>query len=145
MVRLQPQLPLSACVKAMVRLGQVQEGVLDVLFNRSEKNDQVIKVNALVQEMYHVRAFMDEPRCQTIAQETYFEWLAIEFGYHALLASVFHLQQRVMKSPLSRQECLHAARQSLVQLTKLQDEITIDQNFLGEYPYFLTWQVVPET
>ncbi|GFF30927.1 hypothetical protein IFM46972_03067 [Aspergillus udagawae] len=146
LVRLDPRLPLSACVKVMVCLGQIQDGVLDVLFIQNEKNDKVITVNALVQEMYHLRALMDEPsqpQCQKLAEETYFEWAAIEFGYYALLASVFHLQQRVVQGPLSRQECLHAARQSLVQLTKLQDEIAIDKNFLDEYPYFLTWQVFP--
>ncbi|GIC92419.1 fungal specific transcription factor domain-containing protein [Aspergillus udagawae] len=160
LVRLDPRLPLSACVKVMVCLGQIQDGVLDVLFIQNEKNDKVITVNALVQEMYHLRTLMDEvrnpnperesadkqpsqPQCQKLAEETYFEWAAIEFGYYALLASVFHLQQRVVQGPLSRQECLHAARQSLVQLTKLQDEIAIDKNFLDEYPYFLTWQVFP--
>ncbi|GKZ51946.1 hypothetical protein AbraIFM66951_008463 [Aspergillus brasiliensis] len=145
LVRLDTQLPLSACVKAMVCLGQIQEGVLDILVNRIGKDDQVIIVNALVNEMYQVRALMDEPQTQTLAQETRFEWLAIEFGYYALLASVFHLQQRVMQCPLARQECLHAARQSLVHLTKLQDEIAVHSNFLDEYPYFLTWQVFTYT
>ncbi|GKZ39344.1 hypothetical protein AbraIFM66950_012331 [Aspergillus brasiliensis] len=145
LVRLDPQLPLSACVKAMVCLGQIQEGVLDILVNRIGKDDQVIIVNALVSELYQVRALMDEPQCQALAQETHFEWLAIEFGYYALLASVFHLQQRVMQGPLARQECLHAARQSLVHLTKLQDEIAVHSNFLDEYPYFLTWQVFTHT
>ncbi|PIG84501.1 hypothetical protein AARAC_009922 [Aspergillus arachidicola] len=140
LVRLETRLPLSACVKVMVCLGQVQEGVLDILFNANGKDNQAVSVNALISEMYHVRALMDEPQCQTLAQETYFEWLAIEFGYYALLASVFHLQQRVIQGPLARQECLHAARRSLVQLTKLQDEIAIRRNFLDEYPYFLTWQ-----
>ncbi|KAL3440308.1 hypothetical protein BJX65DRAFT_316735 [Aspergillus insuetus] len=142
LVRLEPQLPLSACVKVMVCLGQIQEGVLDVLFNHTEKDDQVIIVNALVQEMYQVRTLMDEPQCQALARETHFEWLAIEFGYYALLASVLHLQQRVMQGSLGRQECLHAARQSLVQLTKVQDEISIHKNFLDEYPYFLTWTLL---
>ncbi|KAF9891413.1 hypothetical protein FE257_004269 [Aspergillus nanangensis] len=143
LVCLQPRLPLSACVKIMVCFGQVQDGVLDILFNHNESDDQVMAVNSLVQEMEHVRGLMDEPQCQMLARETYFEWLAIEFGYHALLASVLHLQQRIVRGRLARQECLHAARQSLVQLTKLQDEIVIDNNFLGEYPYFLTWQVSP--
>lgn len=89
--------------------------------------------------------YAPQPQCQTLAQETHFEWMAIEFGYYTLLASVFHLQQRVMQGPLPRQECLHAARQSLVQLTRLQDEIAIRGNFLDEYPYFLTWQVFPHT
>ncbi|GLA53949.1 transcriptional regulator family: Fungal Specific TF [Aspergillus niger] len=123
LVILETRLPLSACVKVMVSLGQIQEGVLDILFSRNGKDDQVSTVNALVSEMYQVRALMSEPRCQTLAQETHFEWLAIEFGYYALLASVFHLKQRVMQGPLARQECLHAARQSLVQLTKIQNEI----------------------
>ncbi|KAL4755650.1 Zn(II)2Cys6 transcription factor [Aspergillus foveolatus] len=142
LVRLESQLPLSACVKVMVCLGQIQEGVLDILFNHTEKDHQVIVVNALVREMYQVRTLMDEPQCQALARETHFEWLAIEFGYYALLASVLHLLQRVVQSSSSRQECLHAARQSLVQLTKLQDEISIHKNFLDEYPYFLTWTLL---
>ncbi|KAL4756333.1 Zn(II)2Cys6 transcription factor [Aspergillus foveolatus] len=142
LVCLESQFPLSACVKVMVCLGQIQEGVLDILFNHTEKDYQVIAVNALVREMYRVRTLMDEPQCQALARETHFEWLAIEFGYYAVLASVLHLLQRVVRSPLSQQECLYAARQSLVQLTKLQDEISIHKNVLDEYPYFLTWTLL---
>ncbi|KUL86856.1 hypothetical protein ZTR_05281 [Talaromyces verruculosus] len=141
LVHLEPRLPLSACVKVMVCFGQIQEGILDIFFNHSVTNEQVIAANTLVQEIYHVRAVMDEPQCQTLAQETNFEWAAIEFGYCTLLSSVLQLQQRVVQSPSARQEGVRAARQALVQLTKLQDEIAIDKNFMDEYPYFLTWQV----
>lgn len=154
LVRLEPQLPLSACVKVMVCLGQILEGVLDILFNHAEMDDQAIIVNALVQEVYRVRPLMDEvrnskrksvdvhtsqPQCPALVRETRFEWLAIEFGYYALLASVLHLQQRVVQGSLARQECFRAARQSLVQLTKPLDELSIRRNFLDEYAYFLTW------
>lgn len=62
LVPLETRLPLSACVKVMVCLGQIQEGVLDILFNPNGKDDQVVSLNSLVSEMYHVRALMDEVR-----------------------------------------------------------------------------------
>lgn len=62
LVRLEPRLPFSACVKAMVCFGQIQEEILDILFNHSAMNDQVIAANALIQEIYHVCAVMDEVR-----------------------------------------------------------------------------------
>ena len=70
LVRLEPRLPLSACVKVMVCLGQIQEGVLEVLFDRNGKDDQVVTVNALVSEMYRVRALMDEVRDSRPRMET---------------------------------------------------------------------------
>lgn len=62
LVHLEPRLPLSACVKVMVCFGQIQEGILDIFFSHSVTNEQVIAANALVQEIYHVRAVMDEVR-----------------------------------------------------------------------------------
>ena len=60
LIQLDPRLPLSAILKAMVEFGQIQEGVLDIIFNHKNKDDQVTAINALVQDMHNMRALMDE-------------------------------------------------------------------------------------
>ncbi|KAE8383456.1 hypothetical protein BDV26DRAFT_139646 [Aspergillus bertholletiae] len=140
LVRLNAQLPLTGIVKYMVELGQFQERVLDILFD--DKSDQVTAINLLVHDMSKLYLQMNECRTQPTFKAVEYEWIAIEFGYHAILTSVFHMNQRAVKGPLTRGECLKSARNALRCLTKLQEVAVMDANFIDEYPLFLTWTML---
>lgn len=58
LVRVDPQFPLSASLRIMVEFGQIQDGVLDLLFNRSERNDQVTAINRIIQDAYNLHTTM---------------------------------------------------------------------------------------
>ncbi|KAI9927202.1 hypothetical protein MW887_003586 [Aspergillus wentii] len=141
LVRLDPRLPLSAIVKIMVEFAQIQEGVLDIL-NCTHQNDQVTVITKLIRDMHGIHALLKKHQNQLPFRGTTYEWVAIEFGYYALLASVLHLNQRVVQDRSTREDCLGASRQALIRLGKIQDEIYMGANFLDQYPYFLTWTLL---
>ncbi|KAH8589549.1 hypothetical protein B0O99DRAFT_334235 [Bisporella sp. PMI_857] len=142
LVRLDPQLPLSAIVKTMVEFGQILEGSLDILFNPSIITDQVAAIDALVQEMYTVRARIEEQRVHSAFKGVGYEWIAMDFSYYAILTSIFRLNPSVGRGSLYREECLTSARKALLSLKRMQETIFVDANFLDEYPYFLTWTML---
>lgn len=84
----------------------------------------------------------DQHQNQLPFRGTKYEWVAIEFGYYAILASMLHLNQRIVQDRSTREDCLRASRQALIRLVKIQDEIYTDANFLDQYPYFLTWSAL---
>ncbi|KAE8406843.1 hypothetical protein BDV37DRAFT_242086 [Aspergillus pseudonomiae] len=141
LVLLDPQFPLSASIKIMVEFAQIQEGVLDIL-NYTNKNDQVAVIPNLIRSMHGIHALIQKHQNEPPFRETTYEWAAIEYGYYALLASVLHLNQRIVQDRSIREDCLLASRQALIRLGKIQDEMYIDANFLDEYPYFLTWTLL---
>lgn len=141
LVLLDPQFPLSASIKIMVEFAQIQEGVLDIL-NYTNKNDQVVLITNLIRNMHEIHALIKKHQNEQPFRGTTYEWTAIEFGYYALLASVLHLNQRILKDRSIREDCLWASRQALIRLGKIQDEMYMDANFLDEYPYFLTWTLL---
>ncbi|KAE8156866.1 hypothetical protein BDV40DRAFT_280137 [Aspergillus tamarii] len=141
LVRLDPRLPLSASVKVMVEFSQIQEGVLDIL-NHTNKIDQVTIITKLIRDMHSIHALIKKHQSQLPFRGTTYEWIAIEFGYYALLASVLHLNQRIVQDRSTREDCLRASRQALIRLRKIQDEIYMEANFLDQYPYCLTWTLL---
>ncbi|RAQ79165.1 hypothetical protein COH21_012528 [Aspergillus flavus] len=142
LVHLDPQLPLSASLKTMVEFAQIQEGVLDILLSHRDKNDQSVVIDKLLRDTYDIHTSIEKRQHQLPFRETTYEWVAIEFGYYALLTSVLHLNKRVAQNRSSQEDCLRASRQSLIRLRRMQDEIWMDANFLDEYPYFLTWTLL---
>ncbi|KAE8308441.1 hypothetical protein BDV41DRAFT_568200 [Aspergillus transmontanensis] len=142
LVRLDPRLPLSASLKIMVEFAQVQEGVLDILLNHSDKKDQSAVIDKLLRDIYDIHTSIEKHQHQLPFSETTYEWVAIEFGYYALLTSVLHLNQRVAQNRSRQEDCLRASRQSLIRLRRMQDEICMEANFLDDYPYFLTWTLL---
>ncbi|KAL2845923.1 hypothetical protein BJY01DRAFT_213772, partial [Aspergillus pseudoustus] len=142
LVALDPHIPLSAILKAMVEFAQIQEVVLDILFEsgRSDERQQSAIIDVLIQKMYSIREQLDEQRSRPDFGVVEYEWTAIDFSYYAILSNILLLNQRLARAPIARQESVAAARRSLTSLRRMQDTVTAD--FLDEYPYYLTWTML---
>ncbi|KAL2855171.1 hypothetical protein BJX68DRAFT_231678 [Aspergillus pseudodeflectus] len=142
LVALDPHIPLSAIFKAMVEFAQIQEVVLDILFESgaSDERHQSATIEVLIQKMYSLREQLDEQRSRPDFSVVEYEWTAIDFSYYAILSNILLLNQRLARAPVARQESVASARRSLTSLRRMQDTVTAD--FLDEYPYYLTWTML---
>ncbi|KAE8386956.1 hypothetical protein BDV23DRAFT_186830 [Aspergillus alliaceus] len=135
--------PTSTVVKTAVELAIIQEKVLGILVhaNSWDQSYQANMVTALVQDMYRLQASYNERRAATPASLEY-GWNAVDFGYYTVLTTIFRSNPSVLKGPLTRAECLSAARKALHSFKRLSEMYLEDNSSSALCPIFLTWSML---
>ncbi|PWY89625.1 hypothetical protein BO94DRAFT_565393 [Aspergillus sclerotioniger CBS 115572] len=144
LVPLDDGVPLGMIVKTVVELAQVQEAALELICGRngpSDRNKVATKLGAIVQDLVSLRSVIDE-RCVNSPRLFQVEWIATEFRYYAILATILHCASKIQERPQGREECLANARHALEALGRLQKILNDDDTFVDAYPMFLSWTVL---
>ncbi|KAE8391410.1 hypothetical protein BDV23DRAFT_171600 [Aspergillus alliaceus] len=143
LVTVDTSFPTSIVVKTVVELGKMQENVLGltVYANSWDQSYQANAVTALAQDMYRLRATYDKRRAATPAYLEY-GWNAVDFGYYTVLTTILRSNPFVLKGPLTRAECLSAARKALYSFKRLSEMCLKDKGSSVLCPIFLTWTML---
>ncbi|PYH70218.1 Zn(II)2Cys6 transcription factor [Aspergillus vadensis CBS 113365] len=134
---------LSLIVKTVVELAQIQEAAMEVVHRShglSDISDVETPLDAAIQNLASLRAVIDE-RCRKSSPALQVEWIATEFRYHAIMATLLHLSPRVQAQPQAREECLVQARHAFQALGRLHKILNEEDSFVGTYSMFLSWTV----
>ncbi|GLB15994.1 hypothetical protein AtubIFM61612_005827 [Aspergillus tubingensis] len=113
---------LSLIVKTVVELAQIQEAAMEVVHRNhglSDISDVDTTLDAAIQNLASLRGVIDEV-----------EWIATEFRYHAIMATLLHLSPRVQAQPQAREECLVQARHAFQALRRLHKLLNEDDSFV---------------
>ncbi|GLB12258.1 hypothetical protein AtubIFM57258_009539 [Aspergillus tubingensis] len=135
---------LSLIVKTVVELAQIQEAAMEVVHRNhglSDISDVDTTLDAAIQNLASLRGVIDE-RCRDSSPALQVEWIATEFRYHAIMATLLHLSPRVQAQPQAREECLVQARHAFQALGRLHKLLNEDDSFVGTYSMFLSWTVL---
>ncbi|RAH59525.1 hypothetical protein BO85DRAFT_510316 [Aspergillus piperis CBS 112811] len=123
---------LSLIVKTMVELAQIQEAAMDVVHRNhglSDISDVDTTLDAAIQNLASLRGVIDE-RCRDSSPALQVEWIATEFRYHAIMATLLHLSPRVQAQPQAREECLEQARHAFQALRRIHKLLNEDDCFV---------------
>lgn len=66
------------------------------------------------------------------------EWIAVDFSYYSILATVLHSNPDSARGLFIRKECLSYARKALTSLRNMQQTMITDGHVPETHPYFLT-------
>ncbi|KAJ5565054.1 hypothetical protein N7513_001296 [Penicillium frequentans] len=144
LVCIDPLVPLTAIMKSVVELAQIQESAIDIILKRHSLNDKshVALIEKLSQDMFKIFVGLQERRLHPPYSELEYEWLAIDFSYYAILTTILHANPNSAKGPFVRKECLLYARKAFVALKTIQDKISIDGQIPETLPNVLTWTML---
>ncbi|RAK85828.1 hypothetical protein BO79DRAFT_272109 [Aspergillus costaricaensis CBS 115574] len=123
---------LSLIVKTVVELAQIQEAAMEVVHRNhglSDISDVDTTLDAAIQNLASLRGVIDE-RCRDSSPALQVEWIATEFRYHAIMATLLHLSPRVQAQPQAREECLVQARHAFQALGRLHKLLNEDDSFV---------------
>ncbi|KAJ5118632.1 uncharacterized protein N7443_007562 [Penicillium atrosanguineum] len=143
LVQLDPHTPLTAIMKAIVELAQIQEVTLSLALkpDLSDETYQRNTINALVQTMYNMHTEYQKQRVNPSFSHMEYEWLAVDFNYYTIMTATLRSTQTV-RAPFVQKECLLYARKALRSLQLMQKNYFISGNFLEMSTTYLTWTVL---
>ncbi|CAG8401221.1 unnamed protein product [Penicillium salamii] len=133
--------PLQKIVVIMIEMAKVQEGILDMQLKRAEKGiAENLQVESLLQTADCLFGQIRDTRL-SMPEELQGEFDAAEFGYFAMMTSIFK-HSRPRYTSTSHHECLEFARKALKSLIAMLQPVGLDLSTAEPYPSFLSWTVL---